>query len=41
MPDVAEGFPRSGVHQGLDRIVGDFFPFRADFAECATFREFS
>ncbi|GAA2822685.1 nuclear transport factor 2 family protein [Kitasatospora sp. CM 4170] len=31
--DVADGFPRGGVYDGLDRIVGDFFPFLADFRE--------
>ncbi|WP_181798995.1 nuclear transport factor 2 family protein [Kitasatospora acidiphila] len=31
--DIAEGFPNGGVHQGLDRIIGDFFPFLADFEE--------
>jgi ketosteroid isomerase-like protein len=31
--DVAEGFPSGGVYQGLDRIVGEFFPFLADFSE--------
>ncbi|MFD7902705.1 nuclear transport factor 2 family protein [Kitasatospora sp. NPDC059747] len=31
--DVTEGFPNGGVHEGLDRIVGDFFPFLADFSE--------
>ncbi|KJS59500.1 nuclear transport factor 2 family protein [Streptomyces rubellomurinus] len=31
--DVAEGFPRGGVYEGLDRIIADFFPFLADFRE--------
>ncbi|MCF3102262.1 nuclear transport factor 2 family protein [Streptomyces roseoverticillatus] len=31
--DVAEGFPNGGVHDGLDRIIGDFFPFLAGFQE--------
>ncbi|MBV6699971.1 nuclear transport factor 2 family protein [Kitasatospora aureofaciens] len=31
--DVAEGFPNGGVYDGLDRIVGDFFPFLADFRD--------
>ncbi|MEV7027442.1 nuclear transport factor 2 family protein [Kitasatospora sp. NPDC093558] len=31
--DVTEGFPNGGVYDGLDRIVGDFFPFLADFSE--------
>ncbi|MFD8749938.1 nuclear transport factor 2 family protein [Kitasatospora sp. NPDC059577] len=31
--DVTEGFPRGGVYEGLDRILGDFFPFLADFRE--------
>ncbi len=31
--DVAEGFPRGGVHEGLERIVSDFFPFLGAFRE--------
>lgn len=31
--DVVEGFPRGGVYDGLDSIIGDFFGFFADFAE--------
>ncbi|SEL52227.1 nuclear transport factor 2 family protein [Streptacidiphilus jiangxiensis] len=31
--DVTEGFPKGGVYQGLDSILGDFFGFLADFRE--------
>ncbi|WP_042378287.1 nuclear transport factor 2 family protein [Streptacidiphilus melanogenes] len=33
--DIAEGFPRGGVYEGLDRIVGEFFGFLADFEQFA------
>jgi uncharacterized protein len=31
--DVAEGFPKGGVYNGLDRIINDFFGFFAHFTE--------